>query len=133
MSPRDFADMLVRKALQDLFVVEALVSDPEAPDEIIGFHVQQAVEKLMKAVLADSGTIYRPTHNLHELRDLLVAAGVDPPVDHEDFPALLPYAATLRYDDLDLEDREVLDRTWALGCILRTRTWAESRLGRRKT
>ncbi|MBM3268565.1 MAG: HEPN domain-containing protein [Candidatus Sericytochromatia bacterium] len=129
MPPRDFASVLYRKALQDLFTVEKLLPDPASADEVIGFHAQQAVEKFMKAVLAKEGIVYRPTHNLAELVDLVEVSGFQAPADHGDFPALMPYAATLRYDDLDLEDQELLDRSRTLALVHRTREWARSLLG----
>ena len=129
MSPHDFAEVLFRKALQDLFTVEKLLPDPESPEEVIGFHAQQAVEKFMKAVLASRGTVYRPTHNLLELTELLERDGTALPADHPDFPSLGPYAAVLRYDELELEDRGSFNREWALTCIQRTREWAARLLG----
>jgi hypothetical protein len=38
------------KAAQDEFVLNVLVPHPQSPDEAIGFHAQQAVEKTVKAV-----------------------------------------------------------------------------------
>ena len=50
--------------MQDQYVMNRLVEDPSAPDEAIGFHAQQAVEKLIKAVLAHRAIEYRRTHQL---------------------------------------------------------------------
>ena len=44
---RELAELLVRKAAQDEFVIEKLISDPASPEEAIGFHAQQAIEKLI--------------------------------------------------------------------------------------
>ncbi len=52
MKARELAKLLIRKAGQDEFVILKLIADPVSPDEIIGFHAQQAVKKLLKAVLA---------------------------------------------------------------------------------
>lgn len=52
MRSRDNAEVLLRKAKGDEFTVEKLIPDPASQDEIIGFHAQQAVEKLLKADLA---------------------------------------------------------------------------------
>ena len=40
-------------------------------DEIFGFHVQQAAEKLLRAWLALLGEVYPLTHDLDLLLDLL--------------------------------------------------------------
>ena len=48
MRSRQYAEILLRKAAQDEFVLTVLVPLPESPDEAIGFHAQQAVEKLLK-------------------------------------------------------------------------------------
>ena len=38
MRSREHAELLLRKAAQDEFVVEKLSFDPASPDEVIGFH-----------------------------------------------------------------------------------------------
>jgi HEPN domain-containing protein len=44
-------------------------------DEVIGFHLQQAAEKLLKALLAAREVRYGRIHNLRALMDLLTDAG----------------------------------------------------------
>jgi HEPN domain-containing protein len=56
---REHAELLLRKAAQDEFTVEKLFPDPASPDEVIGFHAQQVVEKTLKAVLALRAVPYR--------------------------------------------------------------------------
>jgi len=55
---REHAELLLHKAQQDEFALEKLISDPASPDEIIGFHAQQAIEKTLKAVLTNSAIYY---------------------------------------------------------------------------
>ncbi len=52
MTASDLAERLLRKAGQDRHAAQVLALAPDTADEAIGFHAQQAVEKLMKAVLA---------------------------------------------------------------------------------
>ena len=52
MQSAELARLLLRKAKQDQYAMNRLLDDPSAPDEVIGFHAQQAVEKMIKAVLA---------------------------------------------------------------------------------
>jgi HEPN domain-containing protein len=63
MQSAKLATLLLRKAKQDQYVINRFLGDASAPDEIIGFHAQQAVEKLIKAVLAHRAIEYRRTHH----------------------------------------------------------------------
>jgi HEPN domain-containing protein len=53
--PPDRPEVLLRKARQDELVLERLLDDQEVDDDTLGFHAQQAVEKLLKAVMASRG------------------------------------------------------------------------------
>ncbi|MCX7412106.1 MAG: HEPN domain-containing protein [Planctomycetia bacterium] len=50
--PPDQHDVLLRKARQDELVLERLLGDSDVDDDTLGFHAQQAAEKLLKAALA---------------------------------------------------------------------------------
>ncbi len=129
MSPREYALMLLRKALADQYAAASLASDPDASDEVVGFHAQQAVEKLLKAVLTDSGVEYPPTHNLAQLASLLEGGSLPILEAVSRLKMLTPYAFVLRYDDVELGDEEGLDRANALACVTAVRIWAEGILG----
>lgn len=127
--PRERAARLLRKAAQDEFTIEKLLPDPASPDEVIGFHAQQAIEKMLKAVLALWSVRYRRTHDIVELIDL-VRQKIDTfPADLEDLRRLSPFATEYRYDDFPEESEEPFDRQWALQCVRRARTWAEFVVG----
>jgi hypothetical protein len=49
------AAQLLKAARADLRAANVLATDPEQADEVVGFHVQQAVEKAIKTVLVASG------------------------------------------------------------------------------
>jgi HEPN domain-containing protein len=66
-----------------------LSGNATVPDEIIGFHVQQAIEKALKAWLAALGMEYPYSHNLILLMNLLEENGQDV----ERFRPLAPYNA----------------------------------------
>ncbi|HPO14450.1 MAG TPA: HEPN domain-containing protein [Candidatus Hydrogenedentes bacterium] len=83
MPPNEMALLLLRKAAQDEFTVRKLIDDPESPDEIIGFHAQQTVEKLLKAFLGASCIPYRKTHSLLELIDVILDHGFPLPKEFE--------------------------------------------------
>lgn len=125
----DLARLLVEKASEDQFALDALIG-AAAPEAIIGFHAQQAVEKLVKAVLTAMGVYYARTHDLEHLLGLLKEAGVGLPPDAGEFYVLTPYAAEFRYDRVPPEPQTggPFDQTWAAECVRRTRQWAESTL-----
>jgi HEPN domain-containing protein len=125
---RELAELLLRKAEQDEFALDKLIPDPNSPDEIIGFHAQQAIEKMLKAVLAFAGVRYRWTHDLVELLDLLRKKGITYPEEFEEVTALTPFAAILRYEDEVVQTEKSFDRLWARDCVRKVRAWAESAL-----
>jgi len=126
MHSRELAELLLRKACLDEFVVEKLVSDPASPDEVIGFHTQQAIEKMLKAVLALHAVRFGRVHNLGVLLDLLRDRHVPFPGEFEEVRRLTPFAANLRYEDLPLDLEHPFDRAWAQACVRKVRTWAET-------
>ena len=69
----------------------------DAPIESIGFHLQQAAEKALKAWLAALGETYPLTHNLGTLLGLLSDRGVavEP---FEGLAELTPYVVEFRYE-----------------------------------
>lgn len=128
MGSHEHAQLLLRKASQDEYVLDKLLDDPAAPDEAIGFHAQQAAEKMLKAVLSARGIRFPFTHALGLLIDLLRDNSVGFPEALETIRALSPYAVDLRYGDLTAEPAGPLDRGWAADCVRQTRAWAESML-----
>ena len=54
----DHALLLLSKARADKLVLDKLADDSEITDDVIGFHAQQAVEKLLEAVLANRNVEY---------------------------------------------------------------------------
>lgn len=95
--------MLLKLAERDYKTYRLLVNSPEIHMASAFFHAQQCVEKLMKAVLVSRGIIFRKTHNLVELSDLLVDDGVKPPVESPTLDKLNPYAVGLRYGETETE------------------------------
>lgn len=104
MTRFDQARLLQRKAAQDLAVIDRLLDDPTIDDETLGYHAQQAAEKLIKALLAVHGHPYPRSHNLGLLLDLLASHGISLPERFEAVQSLTPFGTVFRYDDLPLED-----------------------------
>jgi HEPN domain-containing protein len=104
MTRSDQARLLQRKAAQDLAVLDRLLDDTAIDDETLGYHAQQATEKLIKALLALHGHDYPRSHNIGLLLDLLESHGISMPGSFEDVQALTPFGTVYRYDDLPLDD-----------------------------
>jgi HEPN domain-containing protein len=125
---RELAKLLLRIAEQDEFALDKLIPDLDSPDEIIGFHAQQTIEKMLKAVLALAAVRCRWSHDLVELLDLLRKNGISYPEKLEEVTALTPFAAILRYEDRVVQTDKPFDRLWARECVRRVRAGAESAL-----
>jgi HEPN domain-containing protein len=126
---RDLAkasQVLARKAGEDATAVREFAANPEIADGIIGFHAQQAVEKWLKAVIADRGGEYEYTHDLHRLLSLAADGRSVLTVDVDSVLALTQYAVPLRYEDL--LDVEPLDREATVTLIDEVAAWAAVQL-----
>jgi HEPN domain-containing protein len=125
LSP-EHARLMMEKAIEDQVALERLAEIPTVADAVIGFHAQQAVEKMLKAVLSQGAIPYGRTHDLEHLLDLLRRHKIAPPPDAEWIPALSPFAVDYRYDRLPPEPHipKRLDRPWTVECVRRIRAWA---------
>jgi HEPN domain-containing protein len=88
------ASLMLRKEASDRSVLDFAL-----PDEIFGFHAQQAFEKLFKGLIAARGVRYERTHQfeilLHQLGEL-----DEPPLPLPfEFLTLAPFAVLMRYDE----------------------------------
>ncbi|MDI6751077.1 MAG: HEPN domain-containing protein [Pseudomonadota bacterium] len=98
MSPHEEqAKALLAAAERDDKTFRILARDPEAPVETTLFHVQQAMEKLLKAVLVAKGVVFPRTHDLLTLFDLVVENDLQVPVPRDLMARLGPYAVEFRY------------------------------------
>jgi HEPN domain-containing protein len=81
------------------------MKDPEVfSPEIFGFHVQQAVEKALKAWLCILGVPFPRTHDLDELGTLLEEASQNIPEFLQTLLEFTDFAVAFRYDAFpDLE------------------------------
>ncbi len=71
MSDNKQADAMLRMAQRDLKALGGMEDAEVFADEIFGFHVQQAVEKSLKAWLCAIGITYPFTHQIDRLLVLL--------------------------------------------------------------
>lgn len=128
MSPHELAQRFMEKAAQDAMVVEKLLHDPDIADEVIGFHCQQAAEKLLKSILVARSVEFRRTHDLVELVDVLDDNHVIVPGEIADLETLNPFAVELRYDLFPSGAFGNFDRVSARDIVMKLRIWAESSL-----
>lgn len=121
----DVARVLLAKAIEDEVLVQAVVENTDIGDAIVGFHGQQAVEKLAKAVLTAHGIAFAKTHDLDYLINLVEKNGIISPDELESAEALSVWAVESRYDD---EDTPALDRRQTLALLGPLRAWAEQEI-----
>lgn len=88
------AQILLSKAAED----EAALKAQFLSDSILGFHAQQAVEKLMKALLSQLNVPFEFTHNLGRIQATLTSAGESLPATPISLDDLNDFAVVYRYD-----------------------------------
>jgi HEPN domain-containing protein len=125
MTQHDLALILFERAGQDERAVEQLVDNAAISDEIVGFHLQQATEKLLKAALAELGQDVRKTHILAFLLDALSRAGDPVPQELSVLRELTASAVEYRYG-LMWDDEQPLDRHGMLAHVRHLRSWMET-------
>lgn len=123
MTPLDLALMFLEKGKQDEETLLLLAESPTSADEIFGFHVQQALEKYFKALLA-VGEIRPPrTHELGILLAEVQELGKETPVGPEDVQPWSEYAVRNRYPMPEV--LRPIDRSVAIALVGKVRAWVE--------
>jgi HEPN domain-containing protein len=122
-SDTDHARQLLSMAETDHTALANMLSAEKFPEQIFGFHAQQAIEKALKAWISMLRRPYPKTHDLSVLVGMLEETGAD----LSSFPRLEDYtvfAVQYRYESYDAAD-EPLDRVRVLeetaGLIARVR------------
>lgn len=93
------ARRLLALAERDITSFRALASHPEVDISATGFFAQQVVEKCLKAVAENHSILFRRTHDVDELVDLLLQHQVVMPFPSDQFSVLNPFAVILRYEE----------------------------------
>ncbi len=119
----DLARVLLARAIDDETLVRKVSPDADIADAIVGFHAQQAVEKLIKAVLAARGIAFMKSHALSYLIGLVEEHEIETPKELSEADVLSPWAVEFRYEG---EEPPALDRSAALTLVEQVRTWAEA-------
>ena len=102
-------EIFIIKARQDIDLVHEVIGNGNVSPEIMLFHIQQSVEKLIKALFSYHSVRFSKTHDLDELAELAVQNGIELPSFMDKLTELSPYAVEARYaimhDDLhDIAD-----------------------------
>ena len=108
---REVAQLLLQKAREDLSAAQVLIATENQADHVIGFHLQQAVEKALKAILAKQAIEIPRTHDLGYLIEVLAELEVEIPATISSSDWLTPWGVLFRYDD---DPAVALDRDGAL-------------------
>lgn len=105
------ARALLDSAKRDIFSLRSTVDIPDYPEEVFGFHVQQAAEKSFKAWLALFNELFPLSHDLTLLLNRIKA--VDAEVTRfDELVDYSPYAVEFRYTGSNKD--EPLERNTAL-------------------
>jgi HEPN domain-containing protein len=123
----EIARQWVAKARNDLLDADNNLASAHVPTDTVCFHCQQAVEKLLKAVLAAQGMPPPRTHVLMLLADQL--AVTLPTVKQLDdaLVTLTPYAVAARYPDDDGGMPTIEDAREARQHAERVLTWVREK------
>jgi HEPN domain-containing protein len=125
MEPLKGAKLLLAKAKDDENLLEEIITNERIREEIVGFHAQQAAEKLLKALLMARNISYRRTHDLRELIDLIMDHGIKFPELLMEIRTLSPFAVEFRYDYIPMEEELPFNRQKALEMVKQLRKWVE--------
>ena len=117
---RTLADEWMGLADQDLALARLAVHETSISERAFGFHVQQAIEKSLKAVIATQSHLPPSTHDLVWLID---RAGREHPFNLDDLDELSPYASATQQPGSPSPPRH-LNRERALARALEVRVWA---------
>ncbi len=128
MSNRTIAKVLAAKASSNANVARLIRDQPLQliGDEVFGNNVQQAVEKWLKAMIAHRGRKYPFTHDIGELLEAALKAGLTKPagVDADLAETLTDYAEKERYESV--RSGPALDRRALMDLIDAVAAWARA-------
>ena len=126
MSDLKQAYVLLAAAERDYDALRGMKDAKVFADEIFGFHVQQATEKLFKAWLALLGETYPSTHDLARLVEI-VKAREDAVTEFNDLVEYTSFAVQFRYGPSD-QGASPLDRSSAIRRVEALRNSVRDRL-----
>ena len=130
MPEASVARLMLAAAHRDEQAYHALVALPDMNDAVIGFHAHQCVEKTLKGVLAHNAVVFRRTHDIAELLDLLTDAKIDLPPHGDRLDEITPFAVEARYG---LADPGRVDRAATTHMVGDLLAWAKDQFSKPST
>jgi len=101
--------IFILKAKQDISLVHEVIGNNNVAPEIMLFHIQQCVEKLLKALFTYNSVRFPKTHDLDELIELALEHEIALPPFMDRLSELSPYAVEGRYAMLHDDLHEISD------------------------
>jgi HEPN domain-containing protein len=97
---KDWVQLWIQKAKNDLKTGLDELSTEQPATDTICFHMQQCVEKYLKAILVQNGQDFRKTHDIAELIELCKKKDSSFDILYDlNADALTPYGIEVRYPD----------------------------------
>ncbi len=128
--PPDLAQHFLAKGREDEALLEKIVDDETISDGIFGFHVQQAIEKYVKAVLIRFGIRLPGAHDLYELFTTAEVSGAPVDIDADRADQYTMVGVEARYPEAALSEELPEPRADALSFVAEVRSWAEELLNK---
>ena|SRR5258707_13178085 len=116
-------------AAGDLHYARLGEKDPDALENLIVFHAQQAIEKALKAVLVEHAVEFPKTHDVEQLVEIIEEQGLVFPADLDKVLEFTPFATQGRYPGFDDAITEA-DVQEALGLAEKVLAWARQEVAR---
>jgi len=99
MKDKKLSIQMIQIAERDINSLLGMIEMPERFDDaVFGFHSQQAVEKLLKAILIFNEVEYKRTHDLQTLFKQIEDLNVTLPPEIKNLDELTSFAVEFRYD-----------------------------------
>jgi HEPN domain-containing protein len=125
---REAVERWTTKARRDLSTACVMAGQGDEYTDIVCYHCQQAVEKLLKAYLVLHGRDFPRTHDLAELATLCASYCAEIASLNEDMVVLTEYAVTPRYpaeEGCEIGPRDAQEALQAAGHAC---AWIEDRV-----
>lgn len=106
----------------DLKLVEKNLGDKDIRQQLLLFHLQQAIEKFLKSLLSLKKIKFPKVHDIGELVELCEKKGITLPQYVEEFINLTPYAVEFRYGFMI---EEILDVNYYYQMVLKFKEFLE--------
>lgn len=122
---KEQAEAMLAAGLRDRLTLRLLRESGEAPEEVMGFHAQQACEKFLKAVLVMHGVLFERTHDLAVLFSLCGAHRIQVPAAKDALRLLNNFAVRFRYEACPVP---LIDESETAVLVEALKDWAEQEI-----